>query len=364
MKKQILVGGLALVLIAIAVFFPSGSNKGGVNSDSTQVIGFYNVENLFDTIHDKGKSDQQFLPDGENNWTQDKYEKKLANIAQVIASMAEENGQFHTVLGLAEVENHHVLEDLVLEPSIVSADYQIVHHEGPDGRGIDCALLYRPDQFQLLESKSIHYDFNSSIEFEYNEQEKKSFRTRDVLCVRGTIGDDMFAFFVGHLPSRNGDKAMDLRARGAEIIYENAMALMEKYPDIKIVVMGDMNDNPGDESMDVYLHGKENLEDVTNQDFYSPFYSMFRHGYGSEEYHGSWNLFDQIMVNYNMIGDADGYTIDKITEGKYYGRVYNADFLTQQSGRYKGTPLRTFSGGEFINGYSDHYPTFIRISKK
>ena len=130
--------------------------------EDAYVIGFYNVENLFDTEHDPGKNDLAFTPEGENAWTPDKYEKKLSNIASVIAAMAKENGRWHTLLGLAEVENDRVLEDLVARPEIAEAGYKFIHVESPDVRGIDCALLYRPDEFKVVETHTLPYDFQIS----------------------------------------------------------------------------------------------------------------------------------------------------------------------------------------------------------
>ena len=126
------------------------------------VIGFYNLENLFDIYDDPAKNDEEFLPDGKNNWTQAKYEKKLYNMAHVIRAMKEDNGAYHTILGVSEIENRLVLEDLVSEPEIADADYQIVHYDGPDRRGVDVALLYRPDQFTYLDSESIPFTFEGS----------------------------------------------------------------------------------------------------------------------------------------------------------------------------------------------------------
>ena len=142
------------------------------------------------------------------------------------------------------------------------------------------------------------------------------------------------------------------------------MELQKKYPGIKIAVMGDMNDDPTDESMTDFLMGRESIDGLTDKDFFNPFLSMLKAGYGSMEYRGQWQIFDQILVN-NALANAPkgGLKIQKIEAGKYYGKVFNADFLTQQDGRYAGTPFRTFSNGEFINGYSDHYPTFIIVSK-
>lgn len=332
------------------------------------VIGFYNLENLFDTYHDEGKNDYQFLPDGDNNWTEAKYEKKLHNMATVIKAMADDNGRFHTVLGVSEIENRHVLEDLVSQPEISAANYQIVHYDGPDRRGVDVALLYKPEFFTVLESKSIPFTFEGSkINFSIDFNEQHDFRTRDILMVRGMIDGEMFAIFVAHLPSRVGGKGQDLRPRGAEIIYENAMALQEQYPGIKVVVMGDMNDNPTDPSMTTYIHGKETIAETTDIDFYSPFISMLKAGYGSLAYRGEWSIYDIILVNKALASAQKGtfqlLPVVKKKKNEYYARIFQKPFMTQQEGDYKGTPFRTFSNGAFIGGYSDHYPTYIIIGK-
>ncbi len=291
------------------------------------VIGFYNLENLFDTYHDEGKNDYEYLPDGANQWTEAKYAKKLHNMASVIRAMKDENKVWHALLGVSEIENRHVLEDLVSQPEIAEANYQIVHYDGPDRRGVDVALLYRPNQFKVLESKSIPFDFNSSIEFSLNEEEKAYFRTRDILMVRGMLGNEMFAVFVAHLPSRIGGKGFDLRSRGGEIMYQESMKLMEAYPDIKIVAMGDMNDNPTDPSMAVYMHGKENIDEVEQEDFFSPFVSMLKSGYGSLAYQGEWNIYDIIVVNANLCR-GEGLKIRPIVKKKFYGRIFNPPFMT------------------------------------
>ncbi|MBQ7610304.1 MAG: endonuclease/exonuclease/phosphatase family protein [Bacteroidales bacterium] len=347
-------------LILLALLVPASSCAQGKRS---YVIGFYNLENLFDTYHDEGKNDYEYLPDGANQWTEAKYTKKLHNMASVIRAMKDENKVWHAVLGVSEIENRHVLEDLVSQPEIAEANYQIVHYDGPDRRGVDVALLYRPNLFKVLESKSIPFDFNSSIEFSLNEEEKAYFRTRDILMVRGMLGNEMFAFFVAHLPSRIGGKGGDLRSRGGEIMYQESMRLMAEYPGIKIVAMGDMNDNPTDPSMAVYMHGKENIDEVEQEDFFSPFVSMLKSGYGSLAYQGEWNIYDIIVVNANLCR-GEGLKIRPIVKKKFYGRIFNPPFMTQQEGPYAGTPFRTFSGGAFIGGYSDHYPTYIVVSNK
>ena len=359
MRKIVLV--LLLTCLTVSSAFAQKIGPG-------YVIGFYNLENLFDTYHDEGKNDYEYLPDGSNNWTEVKYEKKLHNMASVIRAMADDNGRYHTILGVSEIENRHVLEDLVSQPEIAAANFQIVHYDGPDRRGVDVGLLYRPDQFKVLESRSIPFTFDSEIPFEYTKEEQEQFRTRDILMVRGLLDGEMFAFFVCHLPSRLGSKGNDLRSRGGEIVYQTSVELMREYPGIKIAVMGDMNDNPTDDSMAVYLHGRENLDEVGPEDFYSPFLSMLKAGYGSLAYRGEWNIYDLILVNEAMAKGSSGklriQPLVKQRKKVFYGRIFQKDFMTQQDGPYKGTPFRTFSNGAFVGGYSDHYPTYILIGKK
>ena len=357
MKRTIYILAALTVLLGTSVSVKAQGGK-------SHVIGLYNLENLFDTYHDDGKNDYEYLPDGANNWTEEKYAKKLHNMARVIAEMKNDNGVWHTVLGVSEIENRHVLEDLVVEPAIADANYQIIHYDGPDRRGVDVALLYDPKKMTVVESEAIPFDFNSDIEFSLSPEEQDNFRTRDILMVHGIIGGEHFAFYVCHLPSRIGGKGQDLRARGGEIAYNHAVKMMEKYPGIKVVIMGDMNDNPADDSMSKYMHGRRNIGDVGPMDFFNPFWEMLDDGYGTLYYRGDPNIFDCILVNEPLVNAPRGtYKIQPITKRKYYGRVFNKPFMTNQSGPFKDTPFRTFSGGAFINGYSDHYPTYIVIKK-
>ena len=192
----------------------------------THVIGFYNLENLFDIYDDPAKNDEEYLPEGKNKWTQDKYDKKVHNMARVIRAMRDDNKMWHTILGVSEIENRLVLEDLVADPQIAEANYQIVHYDGPDRRGVDVGLLYNPKRFKYLDSESIHFDFNSTIDF--SDVDTSYFRTRDILMVHGLIDDEHFAFYVTHLPSRIGGKGGNLRSRGAEIIYNHSRLMEQK----------------------------------------------------------------------------------------------------------------------------------------
>ena len=363
MKKQ---GYLLLAFLLLLVGSWSAGAQGTPAKSKSYVIGFYNLENLFDTYHDEGKNDYQYLPGGANDWTEAKYAKKLQNMAKVIAEMRKDNGAWHAILGVSEIENRHVLEDLVAEPAIADANFEIIHYDGPDRRGVDVALLYKPEIFKVIAHESIPFTFTPSrIDWsQWTQKEMDAFRTRDILMVRGTIDSEMFAIFVTHLPSRLGGKGADLRPRGAEIIYMRAMELQQEFPGIKIVVMGDMNDNPTDVSMTEFLRGKETREETTNEDFFDPFLSMIKAGYSSLYYRGEGNIFDIVMVNNALANAPQGtFQIQPIVKKKFYGRVFVKPFMTQQKGPDKGTPLRTFSGGAFIGGFSDHYPTYIVIKK-
>lgn len=351
---------LITVILLLSISFVSLQAQKG----KSYVIGFYNLENLFDTYHDDGKNDYQFLPDGSNNWTEAKYEKKLKNMATVIRSMRDDNKCWHTVLGISEVENRHVIDDLVNQPEIADANYQIVHYDGPDRRGVDVAMLYDPRKFQFLDSESIPFSFDNDPDNKMDSTEMSNFRTRDILMAHGKIDGEDVAIYVAHLPSRLGGKNGYLRSRGAKIIYEHSLMMMDKYPGIKIAVMGDMNDDPTDKSMDIYMHGRKDIDKVGEKDFFNPFYQMYKDGYGSLCYRGTWCIYDQVLVNYNLVNAPEGsLRIRTIVKNKYYGRVYNKPFMTQQEGQYKGTPFRTFSNGAFVGGYSDHYPTYIVVTK-
>lgn len=356
MKRSFIVAALLLLMSLSA---------SAQKTQQNYVIGFYNLENLFDIYDDPVKNDNEFLPEGKNKWTQAKYEKKLHNMAKVIRSMADNNKRWHTILGISEIENRLVIEDLVSQPEIADANYEIVHYDSPDRRGVDVALLYKPDQFTYLDSESIPFDFNSDIDF--SDTDTSYFKTRDILMVHGLIAGEHFAFYVAHLPSRVGGKGGNLRSRGAEIIYNHSRRMEAKYPGIKIVAMGDMNDNPTDDSMAKYLHGQERLENVTPTEFYSPYISMLKAGYGSLCYQGVWSIYDLELVNYNLAHAPNGgLKIQPVTKNhgkEYYGVVFKRPWMTTQKGQYKGYPFRTFSNGAFVGGYSDHYPTYIVIGK-
>ena len=207
--KKLHITIIALIAAAsLLLALPSTLSCGNtLKTRQNYVIGFYNLENLFDTYHEEGKNDYEFLPDGANEWTDVKYQKKLHNMATVIAEMAKANGAFHTILGVSEIENRLVLEDLVSQPELQDAHFEIVHHDGPDRRGVDVGLLYRPDQFTFIDSRSIPFSFKgTAVPITLSPEEQEEFRTRDILMVHGSIDGEDFAIYVTHLPSRIGGK--------------------------------------------------------------------------------------------------------------------------------------------------------------
>ena len=286
-------------------------------------------------------------------------------MATVIAEMAKANGAFHTILGVSEIENRLVLEDLVSQPELQDAHFEIVHHDGPDRRGVDVGLLYRPDQFTFIDSRSIPFSFKgTAVPITLSPEEQEEFRTRDILMVHGSIDGEDFAIYVTHLPSRIGGKGGDLRSLGAEIIRKDAEKMMARYPGIKVVVMGDMNDDPFNESMAKWLGGRKDIAEVGKNGFFNPFWQMLDDGYGSIGYRGVWSIYDIIMVNEALAKPEKGSLgIQKTDKKGHYGVVFKRPFMVTQSGQYKGYPFRTFSSGKFINGYSDHFPTYIVVGK-
>ncbi len=351
-------------IVIIALVFLAGLS---IHAQTRQnyVVGFYNLENLFDTYDDPVKNDEEFLPEGKNQWTEVKYQKKLFNMATVIAEMAKANKAFHTILGVSEIENRLVLEDLVSHPLLSDANFQIVHYDGPDRRGVDVGLLYRADQFEYMGSESIPFSFeDTQVPIALSKEEQDYFRTRDILMVHGLIDGEHIAFYVAHLPSRIGGKGSDLRSLGADIIKRHSDRLSQKYPGIKMIVMGDMNDDPHDDSMSKWLGAVRNIEDTQKGGFFNPFWDMLLDGYGSLGYRDVWSIYDQVIPSETLVNAPENtLKVQKIGKKGYYGAIFKRPFMVTQQGQYKNYPFRTFSNGKFVNGYSDHFPAYIVIGK-
>ena len=318
---------------------------------------FYNVENLFDTIQDPTIYDTEFIPSGVKEWNSTKYYKKLDNLEKVFYSIAEQNKAYPTIIGVSEVENRNVLEDIASLPKLQRANYQICHYDGPDARGVDVAFFYRPDQFKYEGSKSIKANIPGA---------RENFRTRDLLAMWGKIDGEDFLFIVSHWPSRRGGQSSSayLREGLAAQIKGICDEARRQNPNIKVAVMGDFNDDPGDKSVSEDLGAKLKKNKLEEYDLWNPYWQMHRDGYGTLVYNDLWNLFDNIVVSANVANAPNGtLEIWKPKQNDYYGNVFKGEFLFQKEGQYKGYPLRTYSGNNFQNGFSDHLPVYIFLVK-
>lgn len=336
-----------LQILFICLFVLSLSGRAQEKKFDFYSIAFYNQENLFDTIHDSGKNDYEYLPDGKNNWDTKKYTSKLKNMAEVISQLSKDKlGTTPVAVGLAEVENKRVLEDLLKEPALAPSGYQFIHYEGPDERGIDCALLYKPDQFKVTASKLVPYV----------NAEDTVHKTRGFLVVSGLLAGEKLTIIVNHWPSRGADAPARIIAGKQVRVLKDS--LLKEDANSKIIIMGDMNDDPMDESMSQALGAKKEISEVEEGGLYNPWWNtLAEKKIGTLTYRGKWNLFDQIVVSSNLLGN-DASTL-KFCKHEIFAR----DFMIQQSGDYKGSPKRTFGGRIWLNGYSDHLPTIIYLAK-
>lgn len=340
MKRGLLAFGLLIVFSVIAT---AQEKKYELYSTA-----FYNLENLFDTIHDRGKNDFEYLPDGKNKWNSVKYEAKLKNMAEVLSQLSTNLLPMGpAVIGVSEVENRRVLEDLLKQPALSSRGYGIIHYEGPDRRGVDCAFFYNPNLFKLDASKLSLYTtlINDT-----------AYKTRGFLIASGTISSEKIHFIVNHWPSRAA--ASPARERAGEQVRILKDSLLQAFPGSKVVIMGDMNDDPMDKSMAQSLGAKRKTADVGESDLYNPWWDTLKKGTGTLMYDGKWNLFDQIVFTGNLLGN------DRSKLKYFRHEIFAKDYMMQTEGPYKGYPKRTHAGGVWLNGYSDHLPVIVYFLKE
>lgn len=338
MKRLIIACNLLLLVVLSG---QAQSSKSGLYS-----VAFYNLENLFDTIHDAGKNDFEYLPTDAKKWNTEKYMAKLQNLSKVLSELSRDKvPDGPAVIGVSEVENRRVLDDLLKQPALISTGYKVIHYEGPDKRGIDCALLYNPKQFIPLSHKLV-----LSEPFEGDTVHL----TRGFLIVNGILAGDNVCFIVNHWPSRG--TADPVRVHAARQVKVLADSLLRKDRKLKLIIMGDLNDDPMDRSL-AALGAKKYQKDVKKGNFYNPWWETLEDkGVGTLLYRGKWNLFDQIVLSPTLLNAKKGLTYD-------HNEVFMRDYLFQQDGNYKGSPLRTFGGKVWLNGYSDHLPTIIYLKR-
>lgn len=307
-------------------------------------IAFYNLENLFDTIPNNPENrDEEYTPGGSKKWNGEKYRNKIHNLAYAISQMKSTTTPIGpAILGVSEIENQSVLNDLVADPQIASWNLQVVHHDSPDARGVDVGLLYNPKYFR------VHNVTNHRLT-------EVPFRTRDQMCVVGSLMGQEIAVIVNHWPSRLGgqEKSSPNREAAARLSKAIADSLWRVDPNIGVIVMGDLNDDPMDKSVAQDLGAKKDRKGVGEHEFYNPWWKKLDDGIGTLAYKSQWNLFDQIILSGNLV-DAKGHKWQF-----YRADVLNHDFLKDTQGNRQGYPLRTYASGSYLNGYSDHFPTEV-----
>ncbi|MDB4297512.1 endonuclease/exonuclease/phosphatase family protein [Flavobacteriaceae bacterium] len=310
-----------------------------------ETIAFYNVENLFDTIDQPDVLDEKSpILEITSNRSQI-YKKKLFNTAKVLNEIGRtENKNIPSIIGLAEIENKTVLNDLTHTDVLKNYNFQIVHYNSLDQRGIDVALLYNPKKFVVTNSEIITpklYRNNFKV------------YTRDILWVTGYLNQQKTHVFVNHWPSRRGGKRRSsvLREKVAFTLFSKIQEIEKSDPEASIIIMGDFNDNPNNKSLELISKSKE-------INIYNPFNSTYKNGHHTLTYRDKGYLFDQILISENLRSK-------NFERFKFYkAGIYNPDYLTNQTGKYKGSPKRSFGNGTFINGYSDHYPVYIYLIKQ
>lgn len=321
-------------------------------------VAAYNLENLFDTINDPNKRDHQ-NPIGEMSPEEARivYPKKLANMARVIADIGtEETGFPPAILGVSEIENYKVLEDLVNQPRLKNYNYGIIHYDSPDRRSIDVALLYRKDVF-----KPLYHEPHEVVLYDRNDRTKRRY-TRDVLYVKGLLDGEEMHFLVNHWPSRGGGEKVSRpnRVKAAKVAKAVIDSVQAVEPEAKIILMGDLNDGPYNESVKVAIGAiddRDKLEVPTG--IYNPYEAMYKKGAGTIAWRDGLDVFDQIMFTQPLTRRDD------FSSYRYYKAfIFNPPYLITPRGRWKGYPFRSFAGSAWTGGYSDHFPVYIVLIKE
>lgn len=317
------------------------------------IIAFYNLENFYDTVNNPVVDDEEFLPNSERHYNTRIFLDKVNRLASVVSQIGTDvNPDGLALLGVAEIENDTVLTALINHKDLKGRNLKFVHYNSPDVRGIDVALFYNPKYFTPLYSEPLFVKLPGGS--------KDSYFTRDVLYVKGLLDGDTVHVMVNHWPSRSGGEERSIPARAAAAGVDKRIvdSLMAINPKTKIVIMGDLNDDPVSPSLTKTLGAKGNMADVKEKQLYNPWVDFYKRGIGTIAYQDAWGLFDQVVVSQAWLNkEQTGYFF-------YRANIFNREFLVQQTGKYKGYPKRTWDGTTYNYGYSDHFPVFITMLKK
>jgi predicted extracellular nuclease len=333
-----------LLVLSLEVFSEEPVLKYDPSGNLTFV--FYNTENLFDIINNQGNRDGEFTPSGKNNWTQKRYQKKLEDISKVLSSINRQ--ELPEIIGLSETENRDVLNDLVKTGALAKGNYRIVQYESPDYRGIDCALLFRPDEFKVTTSRAIPVKFANDPEF----------TTRDILYVKGKTGNgETWHIFVNHWPSRTGglQQTEGKRVAVAKILKQKTDSLQIADPKSNVVIMGDLNDEPTNASL-LKILGAGNPE-KGNTPLVNLMFPLYLQNKGSYFYRGSWDMLDNIIVSDKLLDDNGFRCVER------RGFVFREPWMEFKNKDGTVSPYRTYSGRKYDGGISDHLPVYFMLCK-
>jgi predicted extracellular nuclease len=338
-----------LILLIITLFVLNPGLLAQRGDDKSFTVVFYNVENLFDTIDIEGFEDEEFTPESEKKWDSKKYQKKLEDISRVLTSVNKD--ELPEIIGLAEVENRTVLEDLIRTGKLRKGEYEIIHRESPDMRGIDVALLYRKDELRSVDYEIIpvSFPFDTSI------------TTRDILHVKGRVkdGKDMH-FFVNHWSSRWGGRkeSEPKRMYSAVSLRRKLDLILSSESNPRMVIMGDFNDEPTNRSMLNILLAGNKQKNIGPGDLYNLYYD--KHNIldmGTYYYRGTWNMLDHIVCSYNLINQAGFYSC-----GYNEGKIFSEDWMLYENDEGEKVPSRSFGGPVYYGGISDHLPVYVSFT--
>lgn len=306
-------------------------------------VAFYNLENLFDTTNNPDTLDDDFTPKGRKRWNNKRYHRKIKKLSRAIAQIGvDKTKKLPSLIGIAEVENYEVVNDLIVSKYLKEHSYGIVHYDSEDERGIEVGLLYKKEDFELLDSKN----YTLLLINELGERDY----TRDILYVKGKLKGELVYILVNHWPSRRSgtQETEHKRIAAAKKNHEIIATILNETPDAKIIMMGDFNDNPNSPSIKHHL---------VSEAFYNPFESFFDKGFGTSTHDREWYLFDQIIFSKNFFTQDASLTFK-------HAEIFNEHFLKSWKGKYKGKPFRTYIGKWYQGGFSDHYPVFLTLEGK
>lgn len=339
----------ALITTIFIYNHPATAQQGKAPADEFKIM-FYNLENLFDPFDDSLKDDNEFLPTGIRGWTWKKFERKLQNTSKVIITAG--GWRPPEIVGFCEVENRFALIQLLKRTPLEPFGYQIIHHESPDARGIDVGLIYRSDRFTLIYHKAIPVFFEGD----------SVATTRDILYVKGLVpGGDTLHLFVNHWPSKYGGAAATIpRRRDAALALKTVTdSIAAINPLASIVIMGDFNDEPIDESLAIHLGARFGKSDTTGYYLYNLMHEhMGKWDIGSNKFREQWSIIDQFIVSSPLLNKTSGVRLSwKRAE------IFRAPFLLEEDKNFNGTrPFRTFNGPTYLGGFSDHLPILLYLN--